>query len=219
MGGNFSIEDGDADKDITRKLQIRQTAVSTLLVIMFIGAVYGLAQTLVTGYCIVDAGVGGTSLPHAIWLIAPFVVSFGGAFVTRFEVGLYTETISSGIYFLYVLCVLNIVANAIALGFFVWELVQGVSNFYTLSFGFLVATIVITSLFIALSAILIAAAYIFHRDFVKALTAGWIPVYAGTNPLYYTKPKKEQPEPEENTPLLKASQMTLRSAYRKTLVK
>ncbi len=71
MGGNFSIAEGDSDKDITRKLQIRQTAVTALFVLEFIGAVYGVAQTLVSGYCIVDAGVGGTALPHAIWLTAP----------------------------------------------------------------------------------------------------------------------------------------------------
>ena len=164
MGGNFSIEAGDSDRDVTRKLQIRQTVLTTLFVLQFIGALYLLCQTLVTGYCIVDAGTGGTALPHAIWLVAAFVVSFAGPMTTRFEIGLYLEPITAGIYYLYVVCVLGVVANAIGLGFFVWELVQGLSNFYTQSFGFLVATIVVTSIFIALNLINIAAARIFIRD-------------------------------------------------------
>lgn len=116
MGGNFSIAEGDSVPDVDRKLQIRQTALSTLLVLQFIGGIYLLTQSLVTGYCIVDAGVNGTALPHMIWVIAAFAVSFGGAFTTRFEVGLYTDTITSGVYFFYVLCAMAIVANGIALG-------------------------------------------------------------------------------------------------------
>jgi hypothetical protein len=193
MGGNFSIEAGDSDRDVTRKLQIRQTALTTLFVLQFIGALYCLCQTLVTGYCIVDSGTGGTAVPHAIWLVAAFVVSFAGPMTTRFEIGLYLEPITAGIYYLYVVCVLGVVANAIALGFFVWELVQGLSNFYTQSFGFLVATIVVTSIFIALNLINIAAARIFIRDLRKAIESGWKPSYKNSpDPLYYIKKDKEK---------------------------
>lgn len=73
------------------------------------------------------------------------------------------------------------------IGFFVWELVQGLSNFYTQSFGFLIATIVVTSIFILLDVISIVAARIFHRDLLRALEIGWRPSYKRTNPLYYYK--------------------------------
>jgi hypothetical protein len=223
MGGNFSIETGDSDRDITRKLQIRQTALTTLFVLQFIGALYCLSQTLVTGYCIVDAGTGGTALPHAIWLIAAFVVSFAGPMTTRFEVGLYLEPITAGIYYLYVICVLGAVANAIALGFFVWELVQGLSNFYTQSFGFLVATIVVTSIFIALNLINIAAARIFIRDLYKAIESGWKPAYKNSSdPLYYVNKKKEKVPDDAEEPAIEVVKPLLQSKMphpRKMLLK
>lgn len=208
MGGNFSIAEGETGRDVDRKLQIRQTAVTTLLVLQFIGALYGLSQSLVTGSCIVDAGVGGTALPHTIWLIAAFVVSFAGVMTTRFEVGLYLEPITSGIYYLYIVCVLGVVANAIALGFFVWELIQGLSNFYTQSFGFLVATIVITSIFIALDLITIVAARIFIRDLRRAIEWGWVPTYKNSaDPLFLRKKEKTTiPEDETTTTPLLAKQ-------------
>lgn len=213
MGGNFSIEEKDSDKDVTRKLQIRQTAVTTLFVIQLIGLLYMLTQTLVTGYCIVDAGTGGTALPHAIWLIATAVIVFVGPLTTRFEVGLYVDTITYGIYYLYVMLVIAIVANAVSLGFFIYEMTQGISNFYVQSFGFLIATIVVTSLFILLQLITIVAARIFHRDFCRALEMGWVPTYESNNPLYLKKkeppqePPKDEIVPDEKVPLLSKAQI------------
>lgn len=221
MGGNFSIDEGETGRDVDRKLQIRQTAVTTLLVLQFIGALYGVSQSLVTGSCIVDAGVGGTALPHTIWLIPALVVPFAGILTTRFEVGLYLEPITSGIYYLYIVSVLGVVANAIALGFFVWELIQGLSNFYTQSFGFLVATIVITSIFIALDLITIVAARIFIRDLCRAIEWGWVPTYKNSaDPLFMRKKEKTIPE-DEVTPLLtKQQHIATRAHTRKmTLLK
>lgn len=192
MGGSFSI-DSNADKDeITARLQVRQTVITVLVCVHFLGALYLLCQTLVTGYAIVTTPPGTTAVPHAIWLLAPFVMSFLVAMTTRFEVGLYLDTLYTGLYYAYFVIAVSMVANAIALGLFAWELRQGVSNFYVQAYGFLIATVIVTAIFIVLELVLIGAVYLFHRDLKSAINASWVPSYKAVSPFYQTDGADDQ---------------------------
>lgn len=193
MGGSFSITPGVTDKDeITARLQVRQTVITVLVCVHFLGALYLLCQTLVTGYAIVTTPPGTTAVPHAIWLLAPFVMSFLVAMTTRFEVGLYLDTLYTGLYYAYVVIAVSLVTNAIALGLFAWELGQGVSNFYVQAYGFLIATVIVTAIFIVLEIVLIGAVYLFHRDLKGAINASWVPSYTSVSPFYTTDDKEQE---------------------------
>lgn len=184
MGGSFSIADGESQEDMTRQLQVRQTLLTVLIASQGLGVIYLICQTLVTGYAIVSTPPGSTAVPHAIWLLAPFFACFTAALLYKPEVGLYKDTMALGVYYCYGVMGAAIVANAVALGFFGWELGQGVSNFYMESFGFLVATIIVTALFIVLEFFTIGALYVYHRDLLEALRRGWKPEYSEHDPMY-----------------------------------
>ena len=198
MGGNFSIEDGQSQEDMTRGLQARQTLITVLLGSQGLGVFFMVCLTLVTGYAIVTTPVGSTALPHPIWLLAPLFAAFTAALLYKPEVGLYKDTMALGIYYCYGVMGAAIVANAVGLGFFGWELGQGVSNFYQQSFGFLVATIIVTCLFIVLEFFTIGALYVYHRDLLKALHNGWKPEYVDHDPMYEVTAGTEKKKDSDN---------------------
>jgi hypothetical protein len=184
MGQTFTIDVNDSNDDKTTKLQIRQTLITALNFLQGLAIAYFLCQSLVVGYAIVDAGVGGTAVPHMIWVLGtffPFAVVFA---CTRFEVGLYVDTLSYGLYYCYGALVVGIITNGVAVGFFGWEIAQGISNFYIQSFGFLVATTIVTALLIVVELFLIGAIWIFQRDLIMAMNNGWVPMYKNKDPLY-----------------------------------
>ena len=186
MGGNLSITRETKEEDITAQLQVRQTIISTLVWAHFLGVLYLICQTLVVGYAVVTTPAGTTAVPHTIWLLAPMLVNMTVAFTTRFEVGLFLDTLSAGIYYAYAILVIAIATNAVAVGLFGWEMAQGVSNFYVESYGFLIATIIVTALFIVVEIALIGAIYMFHRDLLKARDPeiNWQPFYQDKSPFY-----------------------------------
>lgn len=192
MGGNFSIEDGQSQEDMTRALQARQTLLTVLIASQGVALLYMLCQTLVTGYSIVTTPAGSTAVPHAIWLLAPFFAAFTAALLYKPEVGLYKDTMALGVYYCYGVMGVAIVTNAVALGFFGWELGQGVSNFYQQSFGFLVATVIVTALFIVLEFFTIGALFVYHRDLLKALHNGWKPEYVEQDPMFEVTPNPKK---------------------------
>jgi hypothetical protein len=202
MGGSFSIDLKANNDEITTRLQIRQTIITVLLSAHFLGILYLICQTLVTGYAVVTTPAGTTAVPHAVWLLAPILTSFVVALTTRFEMGLYLDTLSAGIYYAYGVLVASIITNAVAVGLFSWEIGQGVSNFYVQSFGFLIATLIVTILFLVIEIVLIGAIYLFRRDLLLAISYGWTPAYKETSPLYtVTRPKEKQESllPERDT--------------------
>jgi hypothetical protein len=113
----------------------------------------------------------------------------------RFEVGLYIDPLISGIRYTYVVLALCWVANAAAMALFIWEWTQGVSNFYTQSYGYLIATVVVTGLFVLLELLLIFAIYVFHRDLDHAWAEGWTPQYTKKDP-QYSEPKDKMDDEE-----------------------
>lgn len=191
MGGTFSIDMNSSNDDITARLQIRQTVITVLISVHFLATLYLLCQTLVTGYCVVATPAGTTAVPHAIWLLAPFCVSFILALTTRFEVGLFLDTIKTGIYYSYAVLAVSIITNAVGLGLFSWELSEGVSNFYVQAFGFLIATIIVPAVTIVIELLLVGAVYLFHRDMILAIRNGWKPEYRELSPLFAVTTTKD----------------------------
>lgn len=193
MGGSFSIVPGESQEDMTRGLQARQTLLTVLIATQGLGVFYMICQTLVPGYAVVTTPSGSTAVPHAIWLLAPFFASLTCALLYKPEVGLYKDTMTLGFYYCYGVLGAAIVANAIGLGFFIWELYQGVSNFATQEFGFLVATVIVTALFIAVELFTIGALYVYQRDLMEALRHGWKPVFTDHDPMYEVTNDKKEP--------------------------
>jgi hypothetical protein len=125
MGTTFSITGQETRDEVTIKLQARQTLVTVLNFIQAFGIIYFIFQSVVVGYSIVSTPGGTYAVPHTVWLVAPFVAVMAVAYTTRFEVGLYIDTLVSGMRYTYAILALCIVANAVALALFVWEWVQG----------------------------------------------------------------------------------------------
>jgi hypothetical protein len=196
MGTTFSITEADRNDDITVKLQSRQTLITVLNWLQAFGVVYLICQTLVVGYAVVTTPSGTTAVPHAIWMLAPFLVCFVVAHTTRFEVGLYLDTLTSGMRYTYFVLAIGLIANGVAMGLFVWELVQGVSNFYVQSFGYLIATVVVTGIFIVCEILLLFAVWVLDRDINHAWDMGWKPRYQKHDP-QYTQPPKEKLDDQE----------------------
>jgi hypothetical protein len=184
MGQTFTIESKDSNENKTTKLQIRQTLVTSLNFIQGLAIVYFMCQTLVIGYAIVDAGTGGTAVPHFIWVLVTFLAYSAVLSFTRFEVGLYTDTLNDGLYYCYGALTVAIITNSVSVAFFAWEIAQGLSNFYVQSFGFLIATTILTAALILIELFMIGAIWIFQRDLVKAINEGWVPLYRPRNPSY-----------------------------------
>lgn len=194
MGGTFSIDMNSTNDEITARLQIRQTVITVMITVHFFAVFYLICQTLVTGYCVVTTPAGTTAVPHAIWILAPVLVSFVLALTTRFEVGLYLDHITTAVYYSYGILALSIIVNAVSIGLFGWELYEGVSNFAVQSFGFLVASVIVPAILIVIELILIGAVYLFHRDLILAVEAGWKPVYQKKSPFYSVVRKKQTDE-------------------------
>lgn len=203
MGQTFTISRSPSVTDteswddwrekVTRQLQTRQTLVSALNTIQFIATAYLLMQSLVTGYAIVNPN-GGTAIPHLVFVLGPWIATFVVAMFTRFEVGLYMDMITVELYYVMGMCALSVVVSGVGLGFFAWELFQARSDFYVQSFGFLVATVVITALFVLLGILLIAAVGVFARDLNKALNYKWHPHFEDDTPMYRKAPPPPQAE-------------------------
>jgi hypothetical protein len=195
MGTTFSVTENDTRDDITIKLQTRQTLVTILNWIQAFCVMYFFFQTLVVGYAIVSTPGGTYAVPHAVWVVAPFLCAFVVAHTTRFEVGLYTDTLNSGLRYTYFVIVICLIANGLALALFIWEWIQGVSNFYTQSYGYLIATVIVTGIIVIVELLLLFAIYVFHRDFDHALEMGWYPMYTAHDPQYKeVKPKMDDQE-------------------------
>ena len=214
MGTSFSITEADSNDGITLKLQSRQTLVTVLNWLQAFGVFYLICQTLVVGYAIVSTP-SGTAVPHAIWLLAPLLACLVVAHTTRFEVGLYLDTITAGMRYTYVVLALAIITNGVALGLFVWELVQGLSNFFVLSYGYLIATVAVTGVFLVCEILLFFAVWVLHRDLGKFYTfflyysanaevfraehawrMGWKPRYSQYDPQYH-HPQKDKMDEQE----------------------
>ena len=191
MGGNLSFDKETKDEDITVVLQVRQSVLTALTSIHFVGYMYLIAQTLVIGYCVVNPN-GGTAVPHAIWLLAPAWLLFSALLMTRLEVTLKMRVIRRGIIYLYIVCAICIITNAIGLGLFAWELSEGVSDFAVTSYGFLVATVVVTAIFVVLELLLIWALSLYWRDLRKALHFGWVPKFHENSPLLLSETDNKQ---------------------------
>jgi hypothetical protein len=197
---------------VTIQLQARQTLVSALNAAQFLCTAYLVMQSLVTGYAIVNPN-GGTAIPHLVFILGPWLSVFTIAMFTRFEIGLYMDALIVGMYYAIVMCVVSIVVSGVGLGFFAWELAQGRSDFYVLSFGFLVATVIITALFIVIDFLLIAAISVFLRDLKLAQKYDWRPHFHLNTPMYEKDPlaipeetsfvprKNEDPYPTPQTVL------------------
>lgn len=190
MGTSFSITEADSNDGITLKLQSRQTLVTVLNWLQAFGVFYLIVQTLVVGYAIVSTP-SGTAVPHAIWLLAPLFACLVVAHTTRFEVGLYLDTITAGMRYAYVALALAIITNGVALGLFVWELVQGVSNFFVQSYGYLIATVAVTGLFLLCEILLFFAVWVLHRDLEHAWRMNWKPRYSQYDPQYHPAKKEK----------------------------
>jgi hypothetical protein len=188
---------GEWRDTVTIQLQARQTLVSALNAAQFLATAYLVMQSLVTGYAIVNPN-GGTAIPHMVFVLGPWVAVWVVAMFTRFEIGLYMDSLILGMYYAIVMCVVSIVVSGVGLGFFAWELAQGVSDFYVQSFGFLVATVVITALFIVLGFLLIAAIGVFMRDLKLAQKYDWRPRFHFENPMYYKQDPMLLPEDDDS---------------------
>jgi hypothetical protein len=232
MGTSFSVTEADSNDSITLKLQSRQTLVTVLNWLQALGAIYLICQTVVLGYAIVTTPTG-RAVPHAIWLIAPFVASLVVAHTTRFEVGLYLDTLTAGFRYTYVILPIVILTNGAAIGLFIWEFVQAVSDFYVSSYGYLIATIAVTGLFIVTEILLFFAVWVLHRDLEHAWYMGWKPRYSQYDPQYHPKEKMDDqeqllPQPRQTSKLSSAppaedfdielSGASVRSALRSTRV-
>ena len=201
MGNTFTISKEDSNEDITKKLQIRQTLVTTLNVLQFIGAMFLLCETLIIGFSIVSVPPGSTAVPHAIWALAPFFASFAVALFTRFEVGLYIDSLIDGVYYCYATLITTVVVNGIFLAFLCVELSQGTTDFYVQSYGFLLITIIAMAVLIAVEFFLFGAIWIFRRDLEDAYRKGWQPTYKSRDPMYeILSKKKEEKDMESNEP-------------------
>lgn len=195
MGNTFGITGQETRDEVTIKLQARQTLISVLNWIQLFGVMYLIFQSVVVGYAIVSTPGGTYAVPHTVWIVAPVVAFAVVAYATRFEVGLYIDPLISGIRYTYVVLALCWVANAAAMALFIWEWTQGVSNFYTQSYGYLIATVVVTGLFVLLELLLIFAIYVFHRDLDHAWAEGWTPQYTKKDP-QYSEPKDKMDDEE-----------------------
>ena len=106
MGNVITSMEGMSNVDMGIRLARLQLIVTCLLSVNYIGVLFGIAFTLVTGYSLVTTTTG-VAYPHAIWLLGPATACIFGFLSTRFDVGLYVDTIVWGSVFYYSLYSIN----------------------------------------------------------------------------------------------------------------
>jgi hypothetical protein len=200
MGGRISKAPSRGDEDgynvalgnVECLLAARQLTVTILLWVLSFVLFYVYMQSLVTGFCIVSTPTG-IAVPHLVWFCSSFVVVVFGFTVTRFSVTLAMDTINAGVIYLFVICGLNIVVCLVSGGLFIVEIVQGVSTFAVQSFGFLVATIIITGISLVLTIALIVCTHLFKRDLndARMYYPGWQPTYKETSDCWSISPHRD----------------------------
>jgi hypothetical protein len=141
------------DAMVIARVQIRQTAITSLLI------------TIVTGYCIPAPASSVLALPHALFLIAPYVVSYCGLLVFRFDATLNVNAIQWGCNAMGVVGVLATLAYVVNIVFSSIEVSKCESAFCTTNgVGYLVAEIIANCLFFVLFIWLLVWTYLFARD-------------------------------------------------------
>jgi hypothetical protein len=148
---------------VRARVQIRQTAITSLLSCIFILALIMQSFTLVVGYCTPGAS-DVLAVPHAIFLMAAQTLAFAGLVIVRFDATLNVDAIQRGFRALYVLSTLCAVAFCTEIAFSMIEVIQCVTPLCINSEGYLIAEIVAEALFIAMSIWLIVWTYLFSRD-------------------------------------------------------
>ncbi len=174
MGISLSIDEKTPPETSTRILQTLQTLVSVLNVFHFAILCYILCVTLVSGFCLVN-GNGTLVVPHAVWSLGIAISSFVVAMFSRFEVGLDLTVIVLDMNYCFAVLAVAIVCNAVALAFFGVEFVNATSDFYVNSYGFLVGSIIVQAIAIALEFLLIGAIYVFQKQMKIASQLNWLP--------------------------------------------
>jgi hypothetical protein len=174
MGSAFStgVLDAEAKPALVRaRVQVRQTAITSLLSSMFILAMIMLSFTLVSGYCIptsANALAGEvTAVPHAIFLMAAAATAFCGLIIVRFDATLNVDAIQRGFVTLYVLATLCAIAFLVELIFSCIEVINCETVLCVNNQGYLVVEMVAEALFIVMSVWLIVWTYLFSRDWAR----------------------------------------------------
>lgn len=208
MGISLSIDEKTPQETTTRILQTLQTLVSVLNVFHFAILCYILCVTLVSGFCLVN-GNGTLVVPHAVWSLGIAISSFVVAMFSRFEVGLDLTVIVLDMNYCFAVLAVAIVCNAVALAFFGVEFVNATSDFYINSYGFLVGSIIVQAIAIALEFLLIGAIYVFQKQMKIASQLNWLP-----NFIPLADPKKTDdvkiftpPKPKVDFDKLKTTEM------------
>lgn len=171
MGHAFSTAGLPKDakpQQVRARVQIRQTAITSLLSSIFLLALIMQSFTLVAGYC--TPGPSGSdvlAVPHAIFLMAAQFLAFVGLIVVRFDATLNVDAIQRGFVALYVVATLCAIAFCTEIAFSIIECVQCLTPLCTDSQGYLIAEIVAEALFIAMSIWLIVWTYLFSRDWAR----------------------------------------------------
>lgn len=179
MGGSLSIANVKTRQQAGKILQIRQTTLTAFIVFHALFAWYLAIQTLVSGNCLPDTvppGLDEVFVPHAIWILALMPVTLIGLLAARHEVTLHAYDFRLMIYLFYVTLAVCMLANAVALGFFSWELHQCATDYCMNNKGFLIGgNIVLHAVVIVLEGAMIALAYVYSRDMHIALRKNWQP--------------------------------------------
>ena len=174
------------------RLQIRQTMFTSSIVIHQLLAWYLVIQTLVTGNCLptaVGAPAGEVYVPHAVWILALMPVGLFGLLAARHEVEPDPDDYTSYIRLLYFILAVCMVANLTGVGLFGWELYRCATDYCKNKKGFLIGgNIVLHSCAFLLEGVIIALAYLYHRDLLHAIQRGWQPTWATP----HTRPPKSK---------------------------
>jgi len=171
MGHAFSTAGLPKDakpKQVLARVQIRQTAITSLLSSIFLLALIMQSFTLVAGYCTpapeAPAGSDILAVPHAIFLMAAQFLAFVGLIVVRFDATLNVDAIQRGFVALYVVATLCAIAFCTEIAFSIIEVVNCETALCRDSKGYLVVEIIAEALFIVMSIWLIVWTYFFSRD-------------------------------------------------------
>jgi len=175
MGVAFTcmrVKDGDTTERIRAHIIRRQTALTSLLCIIFTVAWVSLFYSLVNGYSVVlvTGGIGRTTaVPHTVFLSMAFFTALVGILVTRFDVTLNMEHIDKGFIWLYVMGALNAIVFTVEIVFSSIELYNCVTVLCTGNQGILVAEIVGEAVLIVLSIWLIIWTWLMSSDWKVAM--------------------------------------------------